>query len=223
MAGTHGVHRVMLVDDHNLVRRGLASLLGADGRFSVVAEAADGTEALAALHDQPIDVVILDLCMPRMSGLELIRRLGRSSPPPRLLVLSMYDDEQFVAQALRWGACGYLLKHAMDDELFRALETVLKGDRYVSQSIDLSRSEGLALTSTELTTREHEVLQLIVDGLTTQAIAEKLAISVHTATRHRANLMQKLDAHNQVELLRKASKLGLILLPRQIGEDPPAT
>jgi DNA-binding NarL/FixJ family response regulator len=219
---TH-THRVLLVDDHNLVRRGLASLLMSDGRFTVVAEAADGHEALAALDRHAIDVVILDLCMPRMSGLEIIRRIGRSTPPVRLLVLSMYDDEQFVAQALRWGARGYLLKHAMDDELFRALETVLKGGRYVSQAIDLSRSEGLALTSTELTAREREVLQLIVDGLTTQAIAEQLAISVHTATRHRANLMQKLDAHNQVELLRKASQLGLILLPKHIGEDAPAT
>lgn len=221
---THtNTHRVLLVDDHNLVRRGLASLLMSDGRFTVVAEAADGHEALAALDHNPIDIVILDLCMPRMSGLELIRRIGRATPPVRLLVLSMYDDEQFVAQALRWGARGYLLKHAMDDELFRALETVLKGGRYVSQAIDLSRSEGLALTSTELTAREREVLQLIVDGLTTQAIADHLAISVHTATRHRANLMQKLDAHNQVELLRKASQLGLILLPKQIEEDAPAT
>lgn len=216
-------YRVLLVDDHNLVRRGLASLLGADGRFTVVAEAGDGHEALAALDAQPVDVVILDLCMPRMSGLELVRRIGRSTPPVRLLVLSMYDDEQFVAQALRWGARGYLLKHAMDDELFRALETVLKGGRCVSQAIDLARSEGLALTSTELTSREREVLQLISDGLTTQAVAEHLSISIHTATRHRANLMQKLDAHNQVELLRKASKLGLILLPRQIGDDAPPT
>lgn len=215
-------YRVLLVDDHNLVRRGLAALLASDGRFSVVAEAADGHEALAALQAHRVDLVILDLNMPRMGGLEIIRRIGRSTPSVRLLVLSMYDDEQFVAQALRWGARGYLLKHAMDDELFRALDAVMKGERYVSQSIDLSRSEGLALTSTDLTAREREVLQLIVDGLTTQAVADRLAISVHTATRHRANLMQKLDAHNQVELLRKASSLGLILLPKQI-DDAPAT
>lgn len=213
------LHRVLLVDDHNLVRRGLKSLLTADGRFTVVAEAADGHEALAALQQHPVDIVLLDLCMPRMSGLELIRRLGKATPAVRLLALSMYDDEQFVAQALRWGARGYLLKHAMDDELFRALETVLRGGRYVSEAIDLSRGGGLAFTSTELTAREREVLQLIVDGLTTHGIAERLAISVHTATRHRANLMQKLDAHNQVELLRKASALGLILLPRQAIDD----
>lgn len=214
-------HRVLLVDDHNLVRRGLASLLAADGRFTVVAEAADGHEAMAALQEHAVEVVILDLCMPRMSGLELIRRIGRTTPAVRLLALSMYDDGQFVAQALRWGARGYLLKDAMDDELFRALETVVKGERYVSRAIDLSRSEGLALTSTELTAREREVLQLIVDGLTTQAIADRLDISTHTATRHRANLMQKLDAHNQVELLRKASALGLVLLPKQLAGDEP--
>lgn len=211
-------YRVLLVDDHNLVRRGLASLLASDGRFTVTAEAADGHEALAALQQHAVDVVILDLCMPRMSGLELIRRIGTSTAT-RLLVLSMYDDEQFVAQALRWGARGYLLKAAMDDELFRALDAVVRGERYVSRSIDVSKSEGLALTSTDLTTREREVLQLIVDGLTTQALAERLDISVHTATRHRANLMQKLDVHNQVELLRKASQLGLILLPKQLGDD----
>ncbi|MEZ5285148.1 MAG: response regulator transcription factor [Vicinamibacterales bacterium] len=215
--------RVLLVDDHNLVRRGLASLLSADGRFTVVAEAADGQSALEALQAHPVDLVILDLCMPRMSGLEVIRRMEHAAGPAKLLVLSMYDDEQFVAQALRHGAKGYLLKHAMDDELFRALETVARGGRYVSQAIDLTRSEGLSLTSTELTTREREVLQLIVDGLTTHAVAERLAISVHTATRHRANLMQKLDAHNQVELLRKAAKLGLIILPQQMADDARAT
>ena len=115
---------------------------------------------------------------------------------------------------------GYLLKHAMDDELFRALETVLKAVATSASDRPPERGPGADLHRAD--SREREVLQLISDGLMT-AVAEHLSISIHTATRHRANLMQKLDAHNQVELLRKASKLGLILLPRQIGDDAPPT
>jgi DNA-binding NarL/FixJ family response regulator len=213
-------YRVLLVDDHTLVRRGLASLLAQDGRYTVVAEAADGHAALDALDTHAIDIVILDLSMPRMSGLELLRRLGKGTQP-KLLVLSMYDDPQFVVQALRAGARGYLLKQAMDEEVFRALEMIVRGGRYVSHAIELAKYEGLEMVSTDLTVREREVLQLIVDGLTTHGIAERLAISAHTATRHRANLMQKLDAHNQVELLRKAAGLGLAILPKTIdGTNP---
>jgi len=208
---------VLLVDDHALVRRGLASLLRSDGRFEVAGEAGNGLEAISLTQHRPADIIILDLSMPRLNGLETIRRLQKSSRAA-ILVLSMHDDEQFVAQALRGGARGYLLKHAMDDELFQALETLVRGGRYVSSSIDMSRVQEHDMTQLDLTAREREVLQLIVDGHTTQQVADILVISPHTATRHRANLMQKLNAHNQVELVRNAAQKGLIIMPQNLSE-----
>lgn len=209
--------QVLLVDDHTLVRRGLASLLRSDGRFEVAGEAGNGLEAISFTQQRPADIIILDLSMPRLNGLETIRRLQKSSRAA-ILVLSMHDDEQFVAQALRGGARGYLLKHAMDDELFQALETIVRGGRYVSSSIDMSRVQEHDMTQLDLTAREREVLQLIVDGHTTQQVADILSISPHTATRHRANLMQKLNAHNQVELVRNAAQKGLIIMPKNLSE-----
>jgi DNA-binding NarL/FixJ family response regulator len=206
--------RVLLVDDHALVRRGLAALLATDGRFQVVGEAGNGEDALAILERVPADLVVLDLSMPRLDGLETLRRLRATGSRIRVLVLSMYDDTQFVAQALADGAHGYLLKHAMDDELFHALEALARGGRYTSKEIDMARVQALEMARSELTAREREVLQLIATGRTTQEVAEDLSISPHTATRHRANLMQKLDVHNQVELVRAAVARGLVMMPR---------
>lgn len=206
--------RVFLVDDHALVRRGLAALLATDGRFQVVGEAGNGEDALCQLEHTPADLVVLDLSMPRLDGLETLRRLRATGSRVRILVLSMYDDTQFVAQALADGAHGYLLKHAMDDELFHALEALLRGGRYTSREIDMGRVSALEMARSELTAREREVLQLIAAGHTTQEVADILSISPHTATRHRANLMQKLDVHNQVELVRAAVARGLVMMPR---------
>ncbi|MDX1997521.1 MAG: response regulator transcription factor [Thermoanaerobaculia bacterium] len=206
--------RVFLVDDHALVRRGLAALLATDGRFQVVGEAGNGEDALCRLEHTPADLVVLDLSMPRLDGLETLRRLRATGSRVRILVLSMYDDTQFVAQALADGAHGYLLKHAMDDELFHALEALLRGGRYTSREIDMGRVSALEMARSELTAREREVLQLIAAGHTTQEVADILSISPHTATRHRANLMQKLDVHNQVELVRAAVARGLVMMPR---------
>ena len=160
------------------------------------------------------DVVILDLSMPRLNGLETTRRIARKFPRVRILILSMYNDEQFVAQTLADGARGYILKNAMDEELFQALETVMNGGRYISPTIDMTSVREHEFSSTELTVREREILQLIVEGHTTQEIAELLNISPHTATRHRANLMQKLDVHSQVGLIRVAAARGLIVIPQ---------
>jgi DNA-binding NarL/FixJ family response regulator len=126
----------------------------------------------------------------------------------------MYDDDQFVAQALSDGADGYLLKDAMDDELFEAMDAVLAGHRYLAAGINQVRLSNVSIQSTDLTSREREVLQLIADGQTTSQAAEQLAISPHTATRHRANLMRKLGVHNQAELVRAAVQRGLIILGR---------
>jgi DNA-binding NarL/FixJ family response regulator len=206
--------RVILIDDHAIVRKGVASLLRADHHYEVVAEASDGEEALSRLESVDADVAILDLSMPQLNGLETLRRMAKQHPKTKTLVLSMYDDEQFVAQALRDGAYGYILKQAMDDELFGALDRIVQGKKYVSPAIDLERVEHRQLERIDLTDREREVLQLIVDGHTTQSVADMLSISPHTATRHRANLMQKLGVHTQMELVRAASQRGLVVLPQ---------
>jgi DNA-binding NarL/FixJ family response regulator len=212
-----GPYRVFLADDHNVVRKGLASLLESDPRLKVVGQGSTGEAVLETLEQQEFDLLIIDLQMPRMNGLETIRRIGRRTRP-KILVLSMYDDPQFVAQALEYGARGYLLKNAFDEVLFAAIDAILRGERFICPSIDMSRVRQLSQDNLELTVREREVLQLIADGLTTQAVADALGISPHTATRHRANLMQKLGAHNQVELLRNASSKGLILMPQGLSD-----
>lgn len=207
-------HTVVLVDDHALVRRGLAALLASDGRYQVIGEASNGEMALELIARLKPAVVMLDLSMPKLDGLGALRRLRKSPNRPRVLVLSMYDDDQFVAQALADGADGYLLKDALDDELFEALDAVVSGHRYLAAGINQARLASVEVNSTELTAREREVLQLIANGQTTSEAAEHLAISPHTATRHRANLMRKLGVHNQAELVRAAVQRGLIILGR---------
>jgi DNA-binding NarL/FixJ family response regulator len=204
--------RILLVDDHALVRRGLAVLLRMDSRFEVVGEAGSGEAALAAVEQLRPDVMVLDLNMPGIDGLETLRRLRSKPIPVKVLILTMHDEMHLVGQAMTSGADGYLLKDSMDDELFQAIDGVMRGQKYVAAAIDRSRLLEVTTRPTTLTTREREVLQLIAAGHTTGEVAERLNISPHTATRHRANLMQKLDAHNQVELVRIASSQGLIVL-----------
>jgi|CXWL01.1.fsa_nt_gi DNA-binding NarL/FixJ family response regulator len=217
--------RIMLVDDHNVVRRGLAALLEMEGGFEVVAEAEDGETALRRAGEVQPDVVMLDLSMPRLNGLETARRLRRQLPQTQVLVLSMHEDEEFVAQALQAGAGGYVLKRSMEEELFLALRAVANGNVFVSPAVarpivdEYLRRAG---PSTErsgpvLTSREREVLQLIAEGRTTTEVAQALSISPHTAVRHRANLMQKLGVHNQTDLIRLAIERGLVVLDNLPG------
>jgi DNA-binding NarL/FixJ family response regulator len=213
--------RIFLVDDHALVRRGIAALLRADGRYEVIGEAENGEDALGQLADRVADglpdVVLLDLAMPRLDGLATMRRIQKQWPRLAVVILTMHHDEQFVAQALRAGARGYLLKQSLETELFEALALVLRGERYVTPAIDMTQVPSQHEKEPDLTAREREVLQLVSDGHTTQAVAEILNISHHTATRHRANLMQKLHVHNQMELMRTAISRGLVVAA---GRDP---
>lgn len=204
---------VILADDHHIVRRGLVALLQMDGKYQVVCEAQNGEEALQCADQTPAQIMILDLSMPRLNGLEAIRRLRHKHPRLKILVLSMYDDKEFVAQALQDGVNGYLLKHSMDDELFEALAAITKGQRFVSGVINLSQIETQSEPiAAPLTSREHEVLQLIAEGYTTTEIAAIMSISPHTANRHRANILEKMGVRNQMELIRLAVKRGLIIL-----------
>ena len=207
--------RVLLADDHNVVRQGMAALLDQSGRYRVVGQATDGEEALAmgVAHAADADLMLIDVAMPKLSGLDVIARLRRKGVRLKLLVLSMYDDPQFVARAVEAGANGYLLKQAMDEELFDAMERVLDGESYLGASIDEGAVLQFRVEGAELTRRERQVLQLIAEGRTTAELARELDISPHTATRHRANLMRKLNVHNRVDLIRVAVQRGLIVLP----------
>ncbi len=213
---TSGPLPVIVVDDHSVVRRGIAALLRVDGRYEVVAEAANGEEAMAWAGRVEAGIMILDMQMPRVNGLETLRRLTRERPGIKVLVLSMYDDVALVAQALQDGACGYMLKQAMEDEaLFTALDRISGDDVYIGAGIDRERLDlASAQASGQLTERERQVLQLICNGQTTAQVARTLSISPHTANRHRANVMQKLNAHNQADLVRNALAAGLILPDR---------
>lgn len=210
----HSKRRVILVDDHNLVRSGLAALLNQHGQFEVVAEATDGMEALNKIHRIPCDLLIVDLAMPRLGGIDVITQFRRQNRTTHVLVLSMYDDAQFVARAMKAGANGFLLKHALDEDLFQAIDAVFRGEDFVSQLIDQDALREFTFDDGDLTSREKEVLHLIAEGKTNSEIAEVLSISPHTVTRHRANLMKKLKVHNRVELVSVANQRGLIIMPK---------
>ena len=207
--------RVLLADDHNIVRQGMAALLDQSGRYRVVGQATDGEEALAMglARAADADLMLIDVAMPKLSGLDVIARLRRQGVRLKLLVLSMYDDPQFIARAVEAGANGYLLKQAMDEELFDAMARVLDGESYLGASIDQGAVLQFRVEGAELTRRERQVLQLIAEGRTTAELARELDISPHTATRHRANLMRKLNVHNRVDLIRVGVQRGLIVLP----------
>ncbi len=210
--------RVILADDHNLVRRGLAALLESDPRFRVVAEASNGKDAVDLCRGAVAELLIIDLAMPRLNGIEALSRIRAANRNIKILLLSMYNDKQFVLKAFHSGADAYVLKEDMDDELFRAMDAILAGDKFVSASISQDATP-LIQEPELLTDREREVLQLIADGLTTREVADSLQISPHTAVRHRANLMKKLGVHNPAELLSAAVSFGLIVIGRSGNGD----
>ncbi len=208
---------VVLADDHDVVRRGVRSILEADGLCSVVAEVADGLSAVQIVAKLKPTLLFLDLSMPRLHGLEVLKQVRTDSPHTKIIVLSMHNDEPYVIEALRAGAMAYMLKGSESTEITRAVHEVLASRRYLSGP--LSERAIAALTSrtadatdalTTLTPREREVLQLAAEGLAVTELAEKLFISPRTAETHRSNLMQKLGLQNQTDLVRFAIRKGLI-------------
>ncbi len=211
--------RVLLADDHALVRRGVRMILNGATGFEVVAEAGDGAEAVAlAREHHPIDLAVLDVAMPRLTGLQAARELSLLHPELRILMLSMHDNEQYFVQSLKAGACGYVLKSAADRDLIDACRAAMRGESclypdavatLVREYLDRLR-QGQEVPDTVLTAREEEVLKLIAEGHSSKEIAGTLAISVKTVQRHRANLLHKLGLHDRLELTRYAIRVGLI-------------
>ena len=212
--------RIVLADDHHLVRQGIRALLQAEPDFAIVAEAADGVDALEQVELERPDVLITDLMMPRLGGLEVARTLAKAATSPRVLILSMHAEQGYVLQALRSGALGYVLKDSTADHLARAVREVAAGRRYLSPPLSLEAVESYlrkaAATPIDpydtLTVREREVLDLAARGLSNQEISDHLFISRRTVEIHRANLLRKLDLRHQTDLVRFALRRGLLPL-----------
>jgi DNA-binding NarL/FixJ family response regulator len=209
---------IILADDHPVVRRGMEALLESEPDFSIVGVAADGLETIRLADRLKPDVVVLDLMMPGLSGLEALRILRDRSPRTRIVILSMYSSSAFVAQALQNGAIGYVLKGCSEENLIRAVREAAVGGRFLSPPVTeiainayVEQSRGGLLSPQDtLTPRQREVLQMAAEGKTTSEIAERLNISPRTVENHRASIMKKLGLQNQTDLIRHAMRHGLI-------------
>jgi len=210
--------RVLLADDHTVVRRGLKLVLEAQPDLQVVAEAGDGAEAVQRGLEEDVDLVILDVSMPRMTGLQAALELSKRRPELKILILSMHDNEQYFFEALRAGASGYVLKSVADRDLVEACRATMRGEPFLYPGAvralirgHLERAAaGDESAMDALTPRELEVLKLIAEAHTSKEIADLLVISVKTVERHRANILEKLGMRDRVELTRYAIRRGLI-------------
>ncbi|HEY4419303.1 MAG TPA: response regulator transcription factor [Pseudonocardia sp.] len=217
--------RILLADDHALVRRGLRLILDAEPDLMVVAEASDGAEAVqivaassAAPSSEGLDLAILDIAMPRMTGIQAAREISRRAPGIRILMLSMYDNEQYFFESLKAGASGYVLKSVADRDLLEACRAAMRGEPFlypgaitalIRDYLQRSR-QGDRLPDTILTPREEEIVKLIAEGHSSKEIAETLVISAKTVDRHRANILQKLGMRDRLDLTRYAIRAGLV-------------
>ncbi len=209
--------RVLLADDHGLVRAGIRALLQDLGGFEIVAEAGTGREALNLVKEHRPEVVLMDVMMPELNGLDATARIVSQFPNVRVLILSMNSSEEYVLQALKAGASGYLLKNVSPAELERALRDVVAGEMVLSPAVSrhviaayLERVGGISSSLDRLTLRQREILQLVAEGHSTKEIARKLDISAKTVEMHRTQLMAALDIHDIAGLVRYAIRTGLI-------------
>jgi two-component system response regulator NreC len=216
--------RVLLAEDHTLFRKGLRSLLDTEAGIEVVGEAENGREALEKVQQLHPDIVLMDISMPELNGLEATYQIKQQFPEINVLILTMHADEEYVFQILRAGASGYVLKHAEPSELVMAIQATARGGSFLSPSISRTVIERYiqqaeAMTEEDsyelLTPREREVLQLIAEGHSTRDIAERLCISVKTVETHRAHVIEKLDLHSTAELVKYAIRKGVVEHPEQ--------
>ena len=213
--------RVLVVDDHTIVRDGICSLLGLTPDIEVIGEAANGREALEVLRKLMPDVVLMDIAMPIMSGLEATRRITKEFPKIKVLALTQYDDREYVFPVIEAGACGFISKTAASSELASGIRSVYLGDSFLSPSVARllveSHQQGVSIMRShdpyeQLTDREREILKLLVEGHTTQEIADMLVVSHKTVEGHKTTLMAKLDIHNRIDLVKYALRKGIITI-----------
>lgn len=209
--------RVLIADDHGLVRAGIRALLEKQSTMEVVAEASNGREALRLVRQHQPDLVLMDIAMPELNGLEVVRQLVKDSPNVRSIILTMHADEEHVWQALQAGAAGYLVKGGSLAELELAIKSVAQGETYLSPGVSgpvikeyIRRTGNEAEATDSLTPRQREVLQMIAEGKTTKQIALVLSVSVKTVESHRAQLMKRLGVQDIASLVRHALRIGLV-------------
>lgn len=209
--------RVLLVDDHTMLRESLVGALQAEGDIEIVGQAADGIEALDLAERVHPDIVVTDLSMPRLGGLEVVRRLRERMPDVQVLVLTMHQEDEYVLQAVRAGAAGYLVKDSATREVVQAVRSLKAGRGYFGPQASRALAEQVRHPERvaedpygQLTSREREVFHLIAEGSTTKEVARQLGISVKTAENHRGRVLDKLDMRNTAELVRYALRKGLI-------------
>jgi DNA-binding NarL/FixJ family response regulator len=208
---------IVVADDHKIVREGLVKLLEGRADFSVIGEAADGEEAVKMVLEKKPDIVIMDIWMPRLSGIDATRRIVKRGSQTKVLVLSMHESRTYVEEVLRAGASGYIVKNSASSDLLQAIDAVQGGASYLSPAITQQVVDAIARPGDSspsgvamLTDREREVLQLIAEGLSSKEIAGMLGVSLKTIDSHRSNLMQKLDIHKVSGLVRFAIRAGLV-------------
>ena len=210
---------LFLVDDHTIVRQGLAKLLNAEPDLKVIGEAENGLEAVKKVEKLSPDVVLMDIAMPLMNGIEATRQITRLIPRPKVIILSMHTHDRYISELLRMGASGYLLKDASGRDIIQAIRAVVKGDTYLSPSISRrvvedyvsmkNKSSGEDLYG-NLSNREREVFQMIAESRSTQDIADILCLSPSTVKTHRAKIMEKLKIDNMTQLIKLAMRLGIV-------------
>ena len=211
--------RVLVVDDHTIVRDGICALLALAGDIEVVGEAADGRESLDMVRELRPDVVLMDIAMPKLSGLEATRRIAKEYPGTKVLALTQFDDREYVFPLIEAGALGFLTKGAASSELTSAIRCVYRGESFLSPSVaklmieDYRQGADLRDKSdpyNQLTDREKDVLKLVAEGYTTQEVADILVISPKTVEGHKTSLMSKLDVHSRIDLVKYAVRRGII-------------
>lgn len=212
---------IMIVDDHPLFREGLKTIIGRDKRYEIIAEAGTGKNALDKAQKNKPDLMMVDLSLPDMSGIQLTRKILAKLPQIKIIIVTMHSKVDYMAEAFQAGAIGFVVKDSAAEGLLKGIETVLKGDYFLDSAVSTQVVETLkklpgketkindALYGT-LTAREQEILRLLAEGLSSKEIAQKLFISPKTVENHRSNIMNKLDLHSTIELVRYAAKLGLI-------------
>jgi DNA-binding NarL/FixJ family response regulator len=225
--------RILIADDHDVVRSGLRMLLRSSPDFSIVAEAADGEEAVRLVEKHKPDIAILDISMPKVDGIEATKMIRKNSPDVKIIILTVHEDEEYVYEILKAGASGYLLKNVGKKEIFEAVRSAMTGERFFSPGISRMIIDGFVKRANEqvqpedknhqsgkqqLTKREIEILQYIAQGYTSRQIADTLCLSFRTINTHRANLMQKLDIHETAGLVRHAINAGLVKLDSSTGK-----
>ncbi len=217
--------KILLADDHAMFREGIRALLQSYEDMEIVGEATDGRVCLEKVAQLAPDIVLMDIAMPNMGGLEATRRIHKDFPSVKVLVLTQYQDSEYVLSMLRVGAKGFIAKTATASELANAIRAIYRGESYLFPSAAtavlesyLSVVDGEKTEYERLTEREREVLQLVAEGRTNQEIADKLFISIKTVLRHRTSIMEKLGFHNRTELIKYAISIGLIEMPHKVED-----